>query len=594
MDIIDSVDAARIPKQLPGRAYVAAGGEQPGLLQTARITTPSRTGETRSLRVVPIAWNRSVTLAPTERTEPGTVTDLQALVDAIAAAARAERRTAPYPVSAPELPEVVTLDRLEPRPLHLTLGLHDLPAKQWQQPLHLPLGSGHLVIAGSARSGRTSALRALAVGLALTSPPDQLHLHVIDASGGLAGLAALPHVGVVTSDGERLERLLSRLVAEMRERKQLMAQLGVSALDELPAGPERPAHVVLLVDSWSGVGELSDAPAQIALLDLLASGLAAGITVVVAGDERLLRSRLLSRFAHRLCLRFNNPADATTMGIDHRRVQGGLPPGRGWWVEDGGELQVPLLAAEPSGPAQIESLRRTATELASAHARPGARGPLRLDPLPIRITLADAAALGPNPDDGPSVLLGVSGDRLAALWIPVAHARAGIAIAGPARTGRTTAAAVLAATASASGAAVLLVTDRPDHPAHVAAADTGAVVLAPAELAARLRGGQADLVMVDDADRIVLDDEALAALNGPSAPIVGVTAAIDAFGFGARGLVKALRSPDVVVLLSPSNPIAANNLGVTIPREAAFNGPAGRALLSVRGTLQLGQVPLVG
>jgi hypothetical protein len=73
-----------------------------------------------------------------------------------------------------------------------------------------------------------------------------------------------------------------------------------------------------------------------------------------------------------------------------------------------------------------------------------------------------------------------------------------------------------------------------------------------------------------------------------------VAAALDSFGFGAQGLVKATRSPDTVVLLSPPNPMAANNVGVTIAREAAFSGPAGRALFSVRGSLQLGQVPSAG
>ena len=399
MDVIDRTDAARIPKQLPGRAYIAAGSEPARLVQTARITTTPRVDGAPTLLATPVRWNQTSVPTRTTRTSEGTVTDLTALVDAIERAAELDGRPAPYAVSMPELPAVVALDRLAPPPLHLTVGLHDLPARQLQEPLHLPLGTGHLIVAGSAKTGRTSALRSIAVGLASTSSPAELHLHAVDGAGGLAGLAALPHTGVVASDedGERLERLLTRLVGEVRERRRLLAARGVAAIDELPAGPDRPAHIVLFVDSWAGAGDLSDAPAQVALQELLSSGLSAGVTVVVAGDERILRGRLLSRFTHRLCLRFNNPGDATTMGIDHRRVQAGMAPGRGLWVEDGGEVQVALLAVDPAGSAQAAALREHAAALTARYGRGGAHGPLRLDPLPVHIPLADAAALAAPP-----------------------------------------------------------------------------------------------------------------------------------------------------------------------------------------------------
>jgi hypothetical protein len=106
-----------------------------------------------------------------------------------------------------------------------------------------------------------------------------------------------------------------------------------------------------------------------------------------------------------------------------------------------------------------------------------------------------------------------------------------------------------------------------------------------------VRTNTPDVVVVDDVDRAVVDDATSAALTAPDGPALILTGEIDSFGFGARGLVKAVRGAENVVLLSPPNHLAASSVGVTINREAAFSGPPGRAVLSVRGRNALGQVP---
>ena len=82
----------------------------------------------------------------------------------------------------------------------------------------MEFGTGHLGIFGSGRTGRTSALRALAAGIARANAPTAVHIHGVDGGRGLAGLVALPHAGVVADDDdpERLERLLTRLADEVR------------------------------------------------------------------------------------------------------------------------------------------------------------------------------------------------------------------------------------------------------------------------------------------------------------------------------------------------------------------------------------------
>ena len=121
--------------------------------------------------------------------------------------------------------------------------------------------------------------------------------------------------------------------------------------------------------------------------------------------------------------------------------------------------------------------------------------------------------------------------------------------------------------------------------------------MAPAELEAALDGGGTGgvgpaLVVVDDAETAPLDDALVARLTGAGGPALVVAAQLDAFGFGARGLVQAARAAaGPVVLLSPPNHLAADNVGIRIERGAGFNGPPGRALLQVDGIVRLGQVP---
>jgi S-DNA-T family DNA segregation ATPase FtsK/SpoIIIE len=588
MEVIESPDAARIPKERPGRALVSRGGAVPVLVQTARVTTPLATAAETPRRAVPLQWD-TVAPPPPRIESEGLRTDLQELVDTIGAAAAAEGLAAPFRPWSPPLPNELPLHDLPSTPGTLLLGLRDRPDVQRQEPLEIPLGSGHLAVVGSGRTGRTTALRGIAAALARAQAPTDAHVHAIDGSGGLAGLVALPSVGVVAGedDPERLERLLTRLVEEMRARRRTLTARGASATAEL--GADAPPSIVLLVDDWYGAIE-GDGPAQTALRELLSgSATAAGVTVCLAGDERLLRGRVLNRLDHRLCLRLNNPSDATTLGLSVRQLPDGLAPGRALWAADGTEVQIPLLAPEPHGAAQTAALSALGARLRAEHGEPaGERAPLRLDPLPFRIGVEPARAL-PAIGTG-EVLLGVAGDRLSSVWTELGDSVGHVLVAGPGRSGRSTAVAGIAASAASAGSGTVLVAPRRTEPHRVAAA-AGVRVVTPAELVGVLDAGGADVVAVDDADVAALDDTVMSRLTGPGGPALVVGAQLDAFGF-ARGLVAATKkAAGPVVLLCPPNHLAAENVGIRIERGSGFSGPPGRAVLSVGGKLMLGQVP---
>jgi S-DNA-T family DNA segregation ATPase FtsK/SpoIIIE len=251
---------------------------------------------------------------------------------------------------------------------------------------------------------------------------------------------------------------------------------------------------------------------------------------------------------------------------------------------------VPLLAADPSGPAQAAALADIAARLhADAEERDPARAAMRLDRLPERITLADATRLGALPTTGKHVLLGVSGDRLSPVW---ASLEAGpVVIAGPTGSGRSTAATAVAASAAESGLRVLLGVHR-RTPAHERVAEAGVEVVPSGEVTAALDRSPADLVVLDDVDRFPLDEDLIERLTKPDGPSLAVTALLDSFGFGATGLLKVARTrPGSVVLLCPPNQLVAANVGVTLERGMGFSSPPGRAYLVAEGRMLLGQVP---
>jgi S-DNA-T family DNA segregation ATPase FtsK/SpoIIIE len=186
-------------------------------------------------------------------------------------------------------------------------------------------------------------------------------------------------------------------------------------------------------------------------------------------------------------------------------------------------------------------------------------------------------------------VLGVSGDRLSPVWASLDSGP--VVIAGPANSGRSTAAAAVAVSAAAGGLRVLLGAHRRSA-VHERAVEAGVTVVTGGEMMGALDRSPVDLVVLDDIDRFPAEEALVERLTRPGGPPLAVVALLDSFGFGATGLVKVARTrPGSVVLLCPPNHLVAANVGVTLDRGSGFSGPPGRAYLVTEGKTALGQVP---
>ena len=207
-DVLGGPEAALLPADRPGRAWLRQG-QGLRLLQVAGGSGPDRppNGPGVAVRRVGDPWPDGDEAGPVE---------LDRLVDEVAGAWGDRPR--PTPAWRPPLPDHLRLKRPIPTgrdPAPVVLGQADRPEERTQPPLTWSPTSGHLVVLGGRRSGRTTAVRTTVLGLAGSRSAAMLHVYVVTRAGDLTDLAELPHVGAVVPAHDRagVRRLIGRVGA---------------------------------------------------------------------------------------------------------------------------------------------------------------------------------------------------------------------------------------------------------------------------------------------------------------------------------------------------------------------------------------------
>src|SRR5699024_6788454 len=108
---------------------------------------------------------------------------------------------------------------------------------------------------GTSGSGRSTALRTLAVAAGTTTEGGPVHVYGLDfSSGALAALESLPHVGSVVDgqDTERVQRLLRQLRQTVEERSARYAAAHADTVTEYRSlsGQHAEPRILLLLDGY--------------------------------------------------------------------------------------------------------------------------------------------------------------------------------------------------------------------------------------------------------------------------------------------------------------------------------------------------------
>lgn len=235
------------------------------------------------------------------------------------------------------------LDRHGPQlPLVLPIGLVDNPFEQRHDTLMVDLraAGGNVAIVGGPRSGKTTALHGLVVGLAAAHAPDAVHIYGLDFGGGsLSSLRPLPHVGAVAG---RLDRdLARRIVAHV----QGLVRVRESQRREGGGDTSLGADAFLVIDGWAVARQEFDGMEE-AVTAIATQGLALGVHVVVTASRWAeVRPALKDQLGTRIELCLGDPADSE-MDRKRARVLGSRPAGHGITREG---LEFVIAAPRPDG-----------------------------------------------------------------------------------------------------------------------------------------------------------------------------------------------------------------------------------------------------
>lgn len=344
------------------------------------------------------------------------VTAMQQRRPANYAAQRYRVWTAPLPSLLPShrLPSAVTNAWMQ-----VPLGLLDYPAQAEQRPLRYnPLGAdGNLLIVGAAQSGKTTALRALMLGLAARYGPDQLWIYTIDPTGRGCGLrnpdqAGLPHIAdaITPQEDQRLERLRIELEDMLDARRDLLRRYGAENLldywrrcQHTPSLPPPPPVVLVVID---GVSALADEYSQ-ALIAFLRDARPYGIIAAITGATHKEVQQWLNVCETRIVLRVNDQNDSDQ--LLGKKFAAQIPPnlpGRGFWRSTEGpvEVQIALPMASELPPDQatdaesfvdpVDEAKALVEQIRDRYAGAPAPAPLRLPETYIDLDtlLAEVAA----------------------------------------------------------------------------------------------------------------------------------------------------------------------------------------------------------
>lgn len=313
MDVIGIDEASRLTRDDLGRGFIRLGAAEVTAFQAAYVGGHSTDAATSTASATPF----SLVAPPLDADGWGepVLPDLERMVAHIADAFAVGGYETPRKPWLPALPSEIDARTLPTSSTStaISIAMVDQPESQSQGPLHVDLEEGNVLAYGVHRETTSNTLATIALALARSHSPEQLHIHVIDQGKRLlAPLAALPHCGAYVSidDVEMISRMLDLLEADLHGRRS--------------AGPDGTYTVVIA----EGLGALFETLTDAGKLDmvtrltqLLRDGANLGLIFVgSASHDRGIPTRVTNQIGVKLLHELVDSAAYASFGLRPKDV----------------------------------------------------------------------------------------------------------------------------------------------------------------------------------------------------------------------------------------------------------------------------------
>lgn len=202
--------------------------------------------------------------------------------------------------------------------------------------------SAHALAIGGTGSGKSNLLHTIVLSACYKYSPEELNIYLVDFKGGVEFkfyegggdvLKQLPHIRLtgLTSNPEDGVAILNNVLKELRRREDLFRSKTTEDIvqyNEKVKKENRVPRLMVIIDEVQELFERNEMLGQDAIkimAELFKKGRAFGISLFWASQNvpktAGIRDKIISQIGTRLCLKLNNPEDASELGIKPERVR---------------------------------------------------------------------------------------------------------------------------------------------------------------------------------------------------------------------------------------------------------------------------------
>ena len=284
----------------------------------------------------------------------------------------------------PPLPKLLYLEDMkltwDEKQMKLPIGLADDPQNQRQFPVYLDfIRDGHLLICGSAGSGKTSLVQTIFYGAALHYTAKQVNFYIADfSSRTMTAFAGLPHTGCICMEGddEKIQQMMGFAEEELDSRKKSFSQKGMGSYRDYRESYSDVPAIFLVIDNYPAFSD-SYEQYESTLIQLSREGASYGIYLILtcnnSGD---IRSRILQNITKGIGLQLADRFEYdSVIGMRSEILPDDRTTGRGL-IKEGVPLE--FQAALPVKASQGESMMLAIREKLKALTEEGTQGARKL------------------------------------------------------------------------------------------------------------------------------------------------------------------------------------------------------------------------